>query len=85
MTREKTVLREIRKWVIFKSSIFIINNHIHNYYDKISLGDYDVKKKSFIRLHYLKMLKHYIYLKIYHCNIKKISSNENYYVILNQY
>ena len=84
MTIEKTVLREIRKWVIFKSSIFIINNHIHNY-DKISLGDYDVKKKSFIRLHYLKMLKHYIYLKIYHYNIKKISSNENYYVILNQY
>ena len=85
MTIEKTVLREIRKWVIFKSSIFIINNHIHNYYDKISLGDSDVKKKSFIRLHYLKMLKHYIYLKIYHYNIKKISSNENYYVILNQY
>ena len=85
MTIEKTVLREIRKWVIFKSSIFIINNHIHNYYDKISLADYDVKKKSFIRLHYLKMLKHYIYLKIYHYNIKKISSNENYYVILNQY
>ena len=76
MTIEKTVLREIRKWVIFKSSIFIINNHIHNYYDNISLGHYDVKKKSFIRLHYLKMLKHYIYLKIYHYNIKKISSNE---------
>ena len=44
MTIEKTVLSEIRKGVIFKSSIFIINNHIHNYYDKISLGDYDVKK-----------------------------------------
>ena len=76
MTIEKTILSEIRKWGLFKSSIFIINNHIHNYYYKISLGDYDDKKKSFIRLHYLKMLKYYIYLKIYHYNIKKISSNE---------
>ena len=40
------------------------------------LGDYDVKKKSFIRLHYLKMKKDYILLKIYHNEIKKISSNE---------
>ena len=40
------------------------------------LGDYDVKKKSFIRLHYLKIKKDYILLKIYHNNIKKISSNE---------
>ena len=76
MTIEKTVLNETKKWSLFNSTIFVINNHIHNYYDKISLGDYDVKKKSFIRLHYLKMLKHYIYLKIYHYNIKKLSSNE---------
>ena len=76
MNIEKTILSEIRKWGIFKSSIFIINNHINNYYYKISLGDYDIKKKSFIRLHYLKMLKDFIYLKIYHYNIKKISSNE---------
>ena len=76
MNIEKTILSEIRKWGIFKSSIFIINNHINNYYYKISLGDYDIKNKSFIRLHYLKMLKDFIYLKIYHYNIKKISSNE---------
>ena len=44
MTIEKTILSEIRKWGLFKSSIFIINNHIHNYYYKISLGDYDDKK-----------------------------------------
>ena len=44
MTIEKTILSEIRKWGIFKSSIFIINNHINNYYYKISLGDYDVQK-----------------------------------------
>ena len=35
-----------------------------------------IKKSFLIRLHYLKMLKHYIYLKIYHYNIKKILSNE---------
>ena len=73
---KKTILSEIRKWGLFKSNIFIINKQISNYYCQISLGDYDVKKKSFIRLYYLKMLKHHIYLKIYHYNIKKISSNE---------
>ena len=35
-----------------------------------------IKKKSFIRLHYLKMKRDYIYLKIYHDNIKKIPYNE---------
>ena len=75
-TIEKTVLSEIRKWGSFKIDIFIINKQINNHYDKISFGDYDVKKKSFIRLHYLKMLKHYIYLKIYHYNVKKVLSNE---------
>ena len=35
-----------------------------------------IKKKSFTRLHFLKMKKQYIYLKIYHYNIKKLSSNE---------
>ena len=34
------------------------------------------RKKSFIRLHYLKMKRDYIYLKIYHDNIKKTLSNE---------
>ena len=76
MTIEKTVSNEIRKWISFNMDIFFINKQINNHYDKISFGDYDDKKKSFIRLHYLKMLKHYIYLKIYHYNIKKISSNE---------
>ena len=56
--------------------LFHIKEKIKDCYYKISLGDYDSKKKSFIRLHYLKMLKLYIYLKIYHYNIKKISSNE---------
>ena len=47
MTMEKTVLNETKKWSLFKSTIFIINNHIHNYYDKISLGDDDDKKNVF--------------------------------------
>ena len=33
-------------------------------------------KKSFIDLHYLKMLEHYIYLRFYHENIQKLSYNE---------
>ena len=76
MAIEKTVLSKIRKWALFNMDIFFINDKISHYYYKIYLGDYDDKKKSFNRLHYLKMLKQFIYLKIYHYNIKKISSNE---------
>ena len=76
MTIEKTVSNEIRKWISFDLYIFHIKEKIRDCYYKISLGDYDDKKKSFIRLHYLKMKKDYILLKIYHNNIKKISSNE---------
>ena len=75
-TIEKTVLSEIRKWGSFDMDLFIINDQISSCYNKISLGDYDSKKKSFIRLHYLKMKRDYIYLKIYHYNIKKILSNK---------
>ena len=76
MNIEKTILSEIRKWGSFNMNIFFINDKIYHYYYKSFLGDYDDKKKSFIRLHYLKMLKQYIYLKIYPYNIKKLLSNE---------
>ena len=76
MTIEKTVSNEIRKWISFDVDLFLINDQISSCYNKISLGDYDDKKKFFKLLHYLKMKKDYIYLKIYHNNIKKISSNE---------
>ena len=33
-------------------------------------------KKSFIDLHFLKMLEHYIYLRFYHENIQKLLRNE---------
>ena len=75
-TIEKTVSNEIRKWMSFDMNIYFINNNITTCYYDFFLGDYDVKKKSFIRLHYLKMKKDYILLKIYHNEIKKISSNE---------
>ena len=76
MTIEKTVSKEIEKWSKFERKLFIINDIITLSYRDISLGDYDYKKKSFINLHYLKMKRDYIYLKIYHYNIKKLSSND---------
>ena len=72
----KAVSSKKREWFSFDMAIFFIKGKISHYYSIISLGDYEDKKKSFIRLHYLKMLKHYVYLKIYHYNIKKLSSNE---------
>ena len=74
-TIQKTVSNEIKKWSLFNSRLFVLNRLISDYYYNISSGDYGLKKKSFIRLHYLRMLRDYIYLKIYHNNIKKLSSN----------
>ena len=76
MNIKKTVLNEIIKWGSFDVSLFIINDQISLCYNKFFLGDYNDKKRSFNRLHYLKMIKHFIYLKIYNNNIKEISSNE---------
>ena len=56
--------------------IFFIDYEISNYYNKILIGDYDDKKNYFNKIHYLKMLKHYTFLKIYHNKIKKNLSNE---------
>ena len=75
-TIEKIVSNEKRKWISFDLDKFLIKEKIKDCYYKISLGDYDSKKKSFISLHYLKMKIDYIYLKIYHDNIKKTLANE---------
>ena len=76
MTIEKTVLNKIRKWNSFDMDLFLMHNYLSQCYNKISLGDYDDKKKSFILLHYLKIKKDYIYLKIYPNEIKKNLYNE---------
>ena len=60
---EKTIRNEIRKWISFDLDIFDLKEKIKDCYYKISLGDYNDKKKSFIKLHYLKMKKNTSYLK----------------------
>ena len=72
---EKFIRNEIRKWISFDLDLFNIKENIKDCYYKISLGDYNDKKKSFIRLHYLKIKKDYLYLKIYN-NIKKDLRNQ---------
>ena len=71
---QKTVSNEIKKWQPLDQELYKIKRKIGEYYRMIKYKD--CNKKYFIRLHYLKMLKDYIYLKAYHCNIKTISSNE---------
>ena len=73
---EKIVYNEIRNWANFDMMLFSLTEKINYYHYKISVGDYDNKKKHFKDLHYLKMQKKYINLKMYHCKIKSISSNE---------
>ena len=74
-TIEKTISNEIRKWNSFDLFLFHVKKRIKDCYYKISSGDYDSKKNYFKMLHYLKMEKEYIYLKMYKDNIKKPSLN----------
>ena len=76
MTIEKAVLNKIRKWNSFDMDLFLIHNYLSQCYNKISLGDYDDKKKIFYFITLFKNKKDYIYLKIYHNEIKKNLYNE---------
>ena len=73
---KKITSNEVEKWEKNRCSLFVRNDLIKLTYREISSLDNNIKKKSFIRLHYLKMKRDYIYLKIYHDNIKKTLSNE---------
>ena len=85
ITIRKNVINEIKKWGSFDMDLFIINDQLSSCYNMIFLGDYDSKKKLFKLLHYLKIKKDYILLKIYNNNKKKYHLMRNYYVILNQF
>ena len=73
---KESVLNEKKLWFSFDMKIFFIDYEISNYYNKILIRDYDDKKNYFNKIHYLKMLKHHTFLKIYHNTIKKNLSNE---------
>ena len=73
---EETVIREIKKWSLFNSKLFVLNRSIQVCYERLTNTDYKIRIKSFNKLHYLKMLKTYLHLKIYYDNIKKLSSSD---------
>ena len=72
---KKISSNEVEKWEKIRCSLFVRNDLMKLTYREISSLNND-RKKSFITLHYLKMKRDYIYLKIYHDNIKKSLSNE---------
>ena len=72
--RQKAKLKDIKIYHIFKINIRYLNSFESYLYKNICLG-IDVKK-SFINLHFIKVLKQYIYLNFYHESIKKINRNE---------
>lgn len=72
--RKKAILRDRKKFQNFKFYVNILNGFKSSFYSNIFLG-FNVKN-SFIQLHYVKMLKHYTYIKFYHENIKKLNYNE---------
>ena len=72
--RKKAKLRDMKKFYIFKSNVRYLNSIESYLYKNIFLG-IDVKK-SFINLHFIKILKQYNYLNFYHKNIKKLKRNE---------
>ena len=72
---KKITSNEVEKWGKIRCSLFVRNDLIKLTYREISSLNND-RKKSFISLHYLKMKRDYIYLKIYHDSVKKTLSNE---------
>ena len=72
--RKKAKLRDMKKFYIFKSNVKYLNSIESYLYKNIFLG-IDVKK-SFIKLHFIKIAKQYNYLNFYHENIKKLNRNE---------
>ena len=72
--RQKAILRDRKKFQIFKSDVNFLNSIESCLYKNIFSG-IDVKK-SFINLHFIKILKQYNYLNFYHKNIKKLKRNE---------
>ena len=72
--RKKAELRDKKKFYIFKSNVRYLNSIESYLYKNIFLG-IDVKK-SFIKLHFIKILKQYNYLNFYNENIKKLNRNE---------
>ena len=75
-TIKKTIKNEIRRYNSIDLKLSFINRDINTCYNVFIDGDYDAKNFFFNLLHYLKMKRDYIYLKIYHDNIKKTLSNE---------
>ena len=47
---EKTIRNEIRKWISIDLDIYFIKEAIKDCYYKISLGEYDSKKKVFYKI-----------------------------------
>ena len=72
----RSVKCKIEKLLSDNSLLFVLKDLIKLQYRPISIGNYEDKKKCFIRLHYLKMHLDYTYLKIYHNEIKKNLHNE---------
>ena len=75
-TIKKTIKNEIRKYNSIDLKLSFINRDISTCYNVFIDGDYDAKNFFFNLLHYLKIKRDYIYLKFYHDNIKKLTSNE---------
>ena len=72
--RKKAKLRDMNKFYILKSNEIYLNSIESHLYKNIFLR-IDVKK-SFFKLHFIKILKQYNYLIFYHENIKKLNRNE---------
>ena len=72
--RRKAILRDTKKFYLFKKNLRYINNFINYLHKNIFLG-IDVKE-NFTILHFVKILKEYVYINFYNKNIKKIKRND---------
>ena len=71
---KENIDKVLSKWRSYNVSLNVLNHQLESLYFLIYFGGKEHKKK-FKDLHYLKMKRDYIYLKIYHNEIKTISDH----------
>ena len=72
--KKKAISNDRRKYKLFYDNLSVVEN-LKKYLNRQILIKNNTKK-SFIDLHYLKMLEHYLYLRFYHENFQKLPCNE---------
>ena len=73
---KKFISDEYRIMRSINMEIFLINDAITYFYKNLNSGDLEFTKDIFKRLHFYKVKKYYLYIKLYNFFVKRSDRNE---------